>query len=220
MKFTEDLFKEVEEIWNGYLKHPFVMEMGRGTLPKKKFKDYLIQDYLYLKEYAKVFCIGVVKSTTMKDMKFFYKSIQGTMEDETQTHVKYLRYFGLKTTEVEKMKPNIANSSYTGYMKGQALTGNLKQLAVSTLACTWSYEYIGKYLLKTYKDSLEKNFYKEWIQAYSSEEGEEFAKEWIDYVDELCNNITLEEKENLTEIFINCSKYEMEFWNMAYENIN
>ena len=35
--------------------HPFVQELGAGTLSKDKFKFYLLQDYLYLLEYAKVF---------------------------------------------------------------------------------------------------------------------------------------------------------------------
>lgn len=31
-----------------------------------KFTDYLVQDYLYLKEYTKVFCVGVVLSYEKK----------------------------------------------------------------------------------------------------------------------------------------------------------
>ena len=57
MKFSEVLFSEVKKIWDGYLEHPFVKGIGEGTLDKEKFKNYLIQDYLYLKDYAKVFAI-------------------------------------------------------------------------------------------------------------------------------------------------------------------
>ena len=48
MKFSEVLFSEVKKIWDGYLEHPFVKGIGEGTLDKEKFKNYLIQDYLYL----------------------------------------------------------------------------------------------------------------------------------------------------------------------------
>ena len=57
MKFSEELFDEVKEIWDEYLKHPFVKGIGEGTLDKEKFKNYLIQDYLYLKDYAKKYTI-------------------------------------------------------------------------------------------------------------------------------------------------------------------
>lgn len=57
MRFTEKLLKEAMPIWEKYLDHPFIKEIGEGTLDKNKFKEYLVQDYLYLKEYAKVFCL-------------------------------------------------------------------------------------------------------------------------------------------------------------------
>ena len=68
MKFSQVLFEEVKGLWNEYLEHPFVKGIGEGTLDKEKFKNYLIQDYLYLKDYAKVFAMGVVKASTMKEI--------------------------------------------------------------------------------------------------------------------------------------------------------
>ena len=32
MKFSEVLFSEVKEIWDGYLEHPFVKAIGEGHL--------------------------------------------------------------------------------------------------------------------------------------------------------------------------------------------
>ena len=101
MKFSEELFDEVKEIWDEYLKHPFVKGIGEGTLDKEKFKNYLIQDYLYLKDYAKVFAMGLVKARNMKEMKFYHESIKGVLDDETAVHVNYLKWFGLSTEDVE-----------------------------------------------------------------------------------------------------------------------
>ena len=52
MILTDYLFNEAKEIWDGYLNHPFIREIGEGILNKDKFRRYLIQDFLYLKEYA------------------------------------------------------------------------------------------------------------------------------------------------------------------------
>lgn len=218
MKFTDYLFKEVEEIWNDYLTHPFVKEIGEGTLDKDKFKNYLIQDYLYLKEYSKVFCIGIVKSRTMEEMRFFYNSIKGTMNDETAVHIKYLEGFGMSQEDVEKCGCKLVTSSYTGYMQALALTGELKEIAATIMPCTWSYSYIGKYLLETYGENLENNFYKQWIESYTSQEYTDFTNAWIEYINYICKNITEDEKKKLIGIFINSSIHEMKFWDMAYEN--
>lgn len=215
MKFSEVLFEEVKSLWDDYLEHPFVKGIGEGTLDKEKFKNYLIQDYLYLKDYAKVFAMGLVKARTMKEMKFYHESIKGVLDDETAVHVNYLREFGLNTEEVEKYKAELTTESYTNYMLGIALKGDSKDIAMTIMPCTWSYYYIGKHLYDTYNDILGENFYGPWIMGYASDEFRQCAQEWIDYIDEICENISEVEKERLKDIFIKSSLYEMEFWNMA-----
>ena len=100
-------------------------------------------------------------------------------------------------------------------MLGIALKGDSKDIAMTIMPCTWSYYYIGKHLYETYKDRLEENFYVPWIKEYASEEFRQCTEEWIDYIDEICENISEDEKERLKDIFIKSSLYEMEFWNMA-----
>ena len=62
MTVTERLLKDTESIWAEYHQHPFVQGIADGTLDKEKFKYYMIQDYLYLLDYTKVFAIGVAKA--------------------------------------------------------------------------------------------------------------------------------------------------------------
>ena len=215
MKFSEVLFSEVKEIWDGYLEHPFVKAIGEGSLDKEKFKNYLIQDYLYLKDYAKVFAMGLVKASTMDEMKFYHESIKGILDDETAVHVNYLKGFGLSTEEVEEYKSELTTESYTNYMLGIALKGDFKDIAMTIMPGTWSYYYIGKHLYETYKENLKDNFYTTWIEGYASNEFREYTQEWIDYIDDICNDISEVKKERLKDIFIKSSLYEMEFWNMA-----
>lgn len=54
MKVSERLFGEVKEIWDSYNTHPFVKGIADGSLPVEKFRFYMIQDHLYLMEYAKL----------------------------------------------------------------------------------------------------------------------------------------------------------------------
>ena len=215
MKFSEVLFKEVEELWNKYLEHPFLKGIGEGTLEREKFKNYLVQDYLYLKDYAKVFAMGLVKSRTMKEMKFYHEAIKGVLDDETAVHISYLKNFGLNPEDIEKYHCELITASYTSYMLGIALKGDSKDIAMTIMPCTWSYYYIGKHLYETYKDILEENFYSPWIKEYASDEFRQCTEEWIDYINEICEDVSEMEKERLKDIFIKSSLYEMEFWNMA-----
>ena len=57
MKLSEILFSKTKDIWDEASSKPFVIDMAKGTLDKSLFKRYMLQDYLYLKEY-----IGILKS--------------------------------------------------------------------------------------------------------------------------------------------------------------
>ena len=39
---------DIRPVWQKFTEHEFVLGMGSGTLPVERFKEYLVQDYLYL----------------------------------------------------------------------------------------------------------------------------------------------------------------------------
>lgn len=219
MLLTDYLFNESKKIWDEYLKHPFIVEMGKGILGKEKFRNYLVQDYLYLLDYAKVYAMGLIKSDDVNHMKFFKDSVNGIMEDESATHIAYLKELGEDIKTLQRHKLKLENENYTNFMKSVALTGDIQDLIIAVLPCAWSYYYIAKEMKEIYKDNLENNYYAAWIDSYSCEEYRMCAKENIDLANELCVNIDDNKKEKLKEIFIKGSLYEMEFWQMAYKEI-
>lgn len=68
MSFARGLRERAGRIWEDGYNHPFVQELGQGTLDKKKFQFYLLQDYQYLLQYAKVFALACVKADTEAQM--------------------------------------------------------------------------------------------------------------------------------------------------------
>ena len=73
MKFTDRLFENVQPIWQKNHNHPFVQELGKGTLAKERFVRYMKQDYVYLIDYAKLFAIGALKANDLEVMGMFAK---------------------------------------------------------------------------------------------------------------------------------------------------
>lgn len=215
MKFSEKLYDSVKEIWQSYYEHPFVKGIGDGTLDVDKFKYYMIQDYLYLLDYAKVYALGVVKADTEEVMQGFSSMVNGILNGEMSIHRSYMRRLGITQEEIKNAKASLDNISYTHYMLAVSHTGNLADLTVSLLSCMWSYLEIGKHLSKI-PGSTEHEFYGEWIRGYISKEYEELTQWVIDLTDELAKDMSEKELKKLEEIFINTSKYEYMFWDMSY----
>lgn len=215
MKFSESLYKSVEEIWKSYCKHPFVKGIGDGTLDIDKFKFYMIQDYLYLLDYAKVYALGIVKADTEDVMQGFSSMVNSILNGEMSIHRSYMKRLGITSEELKNTKASLDNISYTHYMLAVSQIGSLADLSVSLLSCMWSYLEIGKKLSEI-PGSTQHEFYGEWIRGYSSKEYEECTKWLIDLVDNLAENMAEKEQQKLVEIFINTSKYEYMFWDMSY----
>lgn len=74
-----------------------------------------MQDFLYLKDYAKVFAIGVAKAKSTETANLFAKYIP-VMSGELSVHSGYMGKFQVSQEEIDSMKPALDNLSYTSYM--------------------------------------------------------------------------------------------------------
>lgn len=215
MKLSEILYLNVKEIWDSYHYHPFVKGIGNGELEIEKFRYYMIQDYLYLLEYAKIFALGVVKAKDEDTMRLFAELVNSILNSETSIHKDYMKRLNISKEEVVNAKSSLTNISYTNYMLWISQNEGLLQLTVAVLSCSWSYKLIAD-KLNEIPGSTEHEFYGEWIRGYISSEYNVTNNKILNLVDKLGENCSKNEIENLKTIFINCSRYEYMFWDMAY----
>ena len=217
MSFSRGLKTKAGKIWEDGYNHPFVQELGKGTLDREKFRFYLLQDYLYLLQYSKVFAIAAVKSDTEELMTGFTKSQYFILANEMNVHREYMAGFGVTQEEMLSVKSSLYNRTYTANMLSFGLTGGLAEVLASVFPCAWTYADYGKRLKEQYKDKLESNFYKTWIETYA---GDDFSNsfEWFyDALDNLVANMTNKQREKIEEIFISSVEFEYLFWDMAYK---
>ena len=203
-------------IWEECLRHPFVTGIGDGTLGVEKFQYFMLQDYLYLFDYARVFALGVVKARDPKLMRTFAENVNAILGGEMNIHRAYMRRLGITEEQVSAVKPALDNVSYTHYMLAVADMGGPAEIVASILACSWSYAEIGQALAKI-PGAAEHPFYGEWIQGYASEDYAAGNQALIELTDTLSQGMTEAEIARLEDIFVNCSRYELGFWDMAWE---
>ena len=202
-------------IWEACLKHPFVTGIGDGTLAVEKFRYFMLQDYLYLFDYARVFALGVVKARDPELMRTFASNVDAILGGEMKIHRAYMKRLGISEEQVFAVKPALDNLSYTNYMLSIAGSGTPMEIVAAILACSWSYAEIGQ-ALASVPGAAEHPFYGEWIQGYASEEYAATNHALIELMDSLAANATEDQIAYLTEIFVNCSRYELGFWDMSW----
>src|SRR5262245_65005967 len=60
--FTDELWHSIEPIYAAILQHPFIAGLTDGSLPRKSFEFYAVQDALYLREFARSLAIAAARA--------------------------------------------------------------------------------------------------------------------------------------------------------------
>ncbi|MGD2121176.1 MAG: thiaminase II [Gemmatimonadota bacterium] len=214
MSFSEDLYSVGQHLWEEQLEHPFVKGLGDGTLEEERFKRWVLQDYRYLKEFARVFAWAAAKAERLESMAWFASVLELTLNTEMELHRIYAARFGLTAGELETEPMWPTTRAYTDFLIRTAADGDMLDLLAALLPCAWGYVYLARRLSE---DPLPPDQrYAEWITQYASDEFAD-ALDWLrKELDSLAESASEEKKERLREIFLVSIRYEWMFWEMCW----
>ena len=149
-------------------------------------------------------------------MQTFAHNVENILNGEMSIHRAYMARLGITEEQVSAVKPALDNLSYTHYMLTAADMGGPAEIVAAILACSWSYAEIGQTLAEI-PGAADHPFYGEWVRGYASEEYAAGNDALIELMDALADGAPEEQLAHLEEIFVNCSRYELGFWDMAWE---
>lgn len=215
MSFSEHLRKIAQPIWDAQLKHPFVIQLGDGTLPERKFKYYILQDARFLGDLARVFSAAAQKAPDSESALRFNKLAEETIVVERSLHESYGKKWKMTARQMTSVPMAPTNFAYTRHMLAVAATGSACEITVVALPCAWIYCVVGKHLLR--KGPPPKGHpYRDWLMLYASPEFAEVQKWMRKKVDQWAKEASRAERERMEEAFIISSRYEWMFWDMAF----
>ena len=215
MKATERLLLATKDIWQQYNHHPFVTGIQDGTLDREKFRYYMVQDYLYLEDYAKTFAVGVAKAKSLRIANLFARYIP-VMNGELNVHEGYLARLGVTQEEIDSTPRSLDSLSYTSYMLRVAYEEGEAEILTAILSCAYSYEVIAKKIVENNPASIDHEFYGDWIKGYVSDGYAEENVILLEELNRLTENYAEQQIQHLIDIFVVCSRYELAFWEMSW----
>lgn len=214
MTFMQEVIKDSQEIWDKCLNSPFVQELKTGDLPIEKFKEYMIQDSIYLKHYARVYGQAIYQSSALRDIQMYYSVLSFVNDTEGVVRLEYLKRFGLTDDDIELIAPLPENQNYIDFMVNVASKGDSLEILMAVLPCMLSYSYIFKIVGS--EEGVNNSPYYDFIGDYLAPEMEAICQEWIAFADEKCQQLSDDKKTELMKIFREGSLLELDFWKMAY----
>lgn len=215
MSFSDHLQKLAKPIWDAQLTHPFVVALGEGILPERKFKYYILQDARFLGDLARVFAAAAHKAPDSESALRFNKLAEETITVERSLHESYGNCWKMTPKQITSVPMAPTNYAYTRHMLAVAATGSVAEITVVALPCAWIYCVVGQHLLKNGPPHAG-HPYRDWLLLYASPEFAEVQRWMRAKVDKWAKTAGKEERQRMEEAFVISSRYEWMFWEMAW----
>jgi len=200
--------------WRAYVGHEFVAALANGSLPQAAFRRYLVQDYLFLIQFARAWALAAFKSDTLAEMRAAAAALSGIIDTEMKLHVSFCAGWGLSEADMERQPEAAATVAYTRYVLDCGMQGDLLDLQVALAPCIVGYGEIGACLLGS--APLAGNPYRAWIEMYGGAEYQAVAQAAIAALDDSAARRGGEARfGRLSAIFARASLLEADFWQMA-----
>jgi thiaminase (transcriptional activator TenA) len=211
--FTAELWSSAAPIFAKILEHPFLRGLTDGSLSEERFRFYVKQDALYLREYARCLALASAKAPTGSWCEMFAAHAQSALNVERSLHEAYFAAWGLAPEEVGATPPTPTTLAYTSYLLRVAGTGTFEELIGAILPCYWIYWEVGKTLVGRGSPNA---VYQRWIDAYASEQFANAVQRVLDAANGSTANLSASRLGPIRRHYLTASRYEWMFWDAAY----
>ena len=116
MSFMEGILKQNISVWDKCIATMFVQDMKHGKLPAEDFKEYMVQDSIYLKNYARVYGKAIYYTETLREIQIYYSILNFVTDIESEIRLNYLRQFIMTDDNVELIAPLPESQNYIDFL--------------------------------------------------------------------------------------------------------
>lgn len=210
--FAAECRRRAEPVWRKTLEHPFLNALSDGTLPREKFRFYLEQDLLYLREFSRLLLELAAKAPRPDHARTLARHAGEAIAEEAALHGSILGLRGPGSGELSfRMAPS--STAYVNHLKAAAGRGSFLEGMAAVLPCYWIYMDAGKRLAA--KGSPVKE-YQQWIRQYAGADYERSVREALEIFNAAAERAAPEIRARAMEAFERSVRYEWMFWDMAW----
>jgi thiaminase/transcriptional activator TenA len=211
--FTNELWDSITDVYQAILRHPFVVGLIDGTLSESVFRSYVIQDSLYLRDFARSLAVAAARSPRDSWCELFAGHARDALVVERQLHDGFFRDWGLTEQDLLSTMPSPANLAYTSYLLRVAYGHTFEELIGALLPCYWIYWEVGKELEARGSRS---RLFQRWIDTYASEEFGQSVRQVLDIANLAIADLPESRRGAVRAHFVTTSRYEWIFWDAAF----
>ncbi len=203
--------------WRAYVDHAFVRGLADGSLPKECFRHYLVQDYLFLIQFARAYGLAAYKAPDIETTRHMAGAMAAIL-DEMKLHVRLAAEWGASEAALEAATEARATVAYTRFVLDAGMQGDLLDLMTALAPCVIGYAEIGTALALSPRGLAAGNPYRFWAIEYSGATYQAVAAEAQAELDRLAaTRLTEARYPRLLRLFRQATRLEADFWQMGLD---
>ena len=220
MSLTRELQSENADLWERAATHPFVIEMGEGTLPTEKFRRYFLQDYVFVRDLVQTIALGAAKAPTIEDGAPLVKFL-AALGPENDLFQRAFAELGASEAEYSAASATPTTQAFGDFIARTALQGDFIDILTILYVTEGLYLDWAVRLLEAGKRPESPKIYAEWIDIH----GPEVLGELVDFLRERIDKAGIDGADNsrrdeIARVFRTTLRYEYRFWQAAYHGDN
>lgn len=208
-RFTDQLWREAEPVWQAIQAHPFLSELRAGALPIETFQYYVTQDYHYLEAFGRAVATALAKAPSAELLVRMARRVNTPIE--RPLHERLFAMAGITHDDAVATAISPTNLAYQNHMLATAARGTVGETAAALLPCPWTYHALGDVVV-----DVDHPVYSEWAKFYSEGLLAESCRAWRELVDGEVKEGGPRTREAMRRVFHQSMRYEWMFWDMAY----
>lgn len=143
--------------------------MAGATLPMPVFRNYIIQDYLYLKSYSEFLRVLAMRSTRKAEREMLQRHLRDSAAAEVALQESFFPLLDISRKILGAAQPSLACSQNAQVLKETSLSAPIHSALAAIIPCYRAYLEMGREVALHRPDHM---IYSKWAALYSSPEYE------------------------------------------------
>lgn len=211
--FTAGLWRAIEPIYRAIREQPFVTGLADGSLPRDRFRFYVEQDALYLREFSRALSALGATAPDPGAVAMFNRHAADSVAVERALHEGLLADVGVHPEQVDAAEPAPTTRAYCDFLLASTLGRPFAEGLGAVLPCYWIYHRVGRDLLR---EGSPDPVYRRWIATYGGPEFDATVGEVLALTDRVAPGLSEADRGAMTRRFVTAGRYEWMFWDAAW----
>jgi thiaminase/transcriptional activator TenA len=194
------------------LAHPTVRGIAAGDLSEARFRAWLVQDYLFLLDYVRLFALVAARSPDTESLGRLVDLAYATFHEELSLHRAYAAEFGLAQADLDRAEKSPECAAYTDFLLRTAATADFAEVLAALLPCMWGYSELGRAIAAGGLPAEPR--YRRWVQTYADPGFADLAAWCAALLDRAAERLPAASLAACERAFLTSLRHELAFWDV------